>query len=224
MKRKTAGWAVATGRRGAPALARSVPWAAAMLPRLTCLPPAHPLTMPLKFPAPSAALLLSLACLTPAQAADRAHEHGAVQLELVVEPQRISLALDAPQDNLLGFERRPRSATEQQAAAAVLATLRAGAKLWAWPADWRCSLAEAEVDAPLLAPGAATKAAETGHADVEVHWAFQCARTGALRQLDIGPLLDAFARIQRVQAQVITPEGQFKASARRPARTLGWGR
>lgn len=42
--------------------------------------------------------------------------------------------------------------------------------------------------------------------------------------LDLGALLDAFGRIQRVTAQVAGPQGQHKAELRRPARMLAWGR
>lgn len=173
---------------------------------------------------PLFALLASTAALAQA---GHAHVHGAVALDIVVEAKTLTLRLEAPQDSLLGHERAPRTAAEQQAAAALLKRLADGARLFPLPADRACRLASAEVDAPLLQAGAAAAAAAAKageHAEVVASWRFDCARTDAWRSLDLGALLDAFARIQRISAQVALPAGQHKAELRRPARVLAWGR
>jgi len=168
-----------------------------------------------------------------AGAAEAAHQHGAAQLELVIGQRSLSLTLDAPQHSLLGHEQAPRTPAQQQAAAALLARLRDGASLWALPPGLKCVLRSAEVVAPLLqAPAAAgggkalaaPDAQADSHADVQAHWQFDCARVDGLRQLDIGRLLDAFAGLQRLQAQVVSPSGQYQANASRPQRLLAWGR
>lgn len=166
-------------------------------------------------------MLLALCAATPLHAAEAAHQHGSARLELVVEAHSLSLALDAPQDSLLGHERAPRTAAEQQAAQALLSTLKAGTTLWRLPPALQCQLRSAEVDAPMLQGRG--QAGE--HADVEARWQFDCrARVDGLRQLDLGPLLDAFPRLQQLQAQVAAPAGQYQASAKRPQRLLAWGR
>jgi hypothetical protein len=167
-------------------------------------------------------LFALLACTAALAQAGHAHVHGAVALDIVVEAKSLSLRLQAPQDSLLGHERVPRSAAEQQAAAALLKRLADGARLFPLPADRSCTLASAEVEAPRLQPGA--KAAAGAHAEVEASWRFDCARTDAWRSLDLSALLDAFPRIQRVSAQVAGPSGQHKAELRRPARVLAWDR
>ena len=158
----------------------------------------------------------------------QAHVHGAVALDIVVEAKSLTLRLQAPQDSLLGHERVPRTAAEQQAAATLLTRLADGARLLPLPVDRACRLASAEVEAPLLQVGAkatAAGAATAGeHAEVTVHWRFDCSRTGGWRSLDLGPLLDAFPRVQRISAQVVLPAGQHQAELRRPARVLAWGR
>jgi Protein of unknown function (DUF2796) len=169
-------------------------------------------------------LLASTAALAQA---GHAHVHGAVALDIVVEAKALTVRLEAPQDSLLGHERVPRTAAERQAAAALLTRLADGARLFALPADRACKLASTEVDAPLLQVGAAAagggaQAAE--HAEVEASWRFDCTRTDGWRSLDLGALLDAFPRIQRISAQVAGPAGQHKAELRRPARVLVWGR
>ena len=168
----------------------------------------------------------ALAQAGPAQA--HVHVHGAVALDIVVEARSLTLRLQAPQDSLLGHERVPRTVAEQQAAVALLKRLADGARLFALPADRACRLASAEVEAPLLQVGAkaaAAGAATAGeHAEVAVNWRFDCSRTDGWRSLDLGPLLDAFPRLQRISAQVVLPAGQHQAELRRPARVLAWGR
>lgn len=167
-------------------------------------------------------LLLALGSAGAAAQAGHAHVHGEVAMEIVIEPRALSLRLEAPQDSLLGHERAPRSAAEKQAAAALLQRLADGAALFPLPADRGCRLASTEVVAPQLQ--SATKPAADGHAEVDASWRFECTRTDGLRSLDLGPLLDAFARIQRVTVQVAGSGGQHKTQLRRPARTLAWGR
>ncbi len=170
---------------------------------------------------PLFALLISAAALAQP---GHAHVHGAVALDIVVEAKTLTLRLEAPQDSLLGHERAPRTAAEQQAAAALLKRLADGARLFPLPADRACRLASAEVDAPLLQAGAPAAAKAGEHAEVQASWRFDCSRTDAWRSLDLGALLDAFPRIQRISAQVALPAGQHKAELRRPARVLAWGR
>jgi hypothetical protein len=169
---------------------------------------------------PLLAAALGLAGACAGWAAEVAHQHGAAALEVAIDGRSISLALDAPQDSLLGHERAPRSAAEQQAASALLATLQDGTRLWALPPGLRCVQRSAEVDAPLLQG----RARPGEHADVAVRWTFDCARVDGLRQLDLGPLMDAFPRLQQLRAQVVAPGGQYQASAKRPQRLLAWGR
>jgi hypothetical protein len=52
------------------------------------------------------ALVLPLASLALAQ---QPHSHGRLALEVAVDPQTITLTMEAPLDNFLGFERAPRT-------------------------------------------------------------------------------------------------------------------
>lgn len=174
-------------------------------------------------PRPLFLLAAALAFFAAPSRAGPPHVHGQAALEIVVEPRSVTLRLEIPQDNLLGHERRPRTAAEQQAAAAVLQQLREGARLFSLPADRGCKLASVEIEASRLQPGAAAAGA-SGHADVDASYRFDCARTDGLRSLDVGGLFDAFARLQQLQAQVAATDGQHQARVKRPARVLAWGR
>jgi Protein of unknown function (DUF2796) len=157
----------------------------------------------------------------PAWAAGKAHEHGAVKLDVAVEGNKLTIALEAPLDNLLGFERAPRTDAERKAAADVLARLRSpdkGKPLFAADAAAQCTLAKAEVQAPTLEPGAKS-AAQDEHADLDASYEFTCAKPDELRTLEVG-LFDAYKRTQRIDVQVAGPKGQAKATLKRPARKV----
>ena len=78
----------------------------------------------------------------------------------------------------------------------------------------------ATADSEALQPGA--KVGE--HADLDATAEFTCAKPEQLRRIDLSGLMTRFKRIQRLQAQVVTPQGQFKQTLKRPAQTLTWGR
>lgn len=171
---------------------------------------------------------LAFVCGT-AVAAGKAHEHGALKLDVAVEGNKLTIGMEAPLDNLLGFERAPRTDAERKAAAEVLARLRSpdkGTPLFAADAAANCSLSKAEVLAPVLeaaaptaAPPAAKAAAKDEHADLEASYEFNCAQPSQLRRLDVG-LFDAYKRIQRIDVQMVGPKGQSKVTLKRPARSV----
>ncbi|HRD98541.1 MAG TPA: DUF2796 domain-containing protein [Rubrivivax sp.] len=156
-----------------------------------------------------------------AWAAGKAHEHGALKLDVAIEGNKLTIAMEAPLDNLLGFERAPRTNAERQAATDVLARLRSpdkGVPLFAADAAAQCTLSKSDVQAPVLEPGA-QPAAKDGHADLDASYEFACAIPGELRTLDVG-LFEAFKRTQRIDVQVAGPKGQAKVTLRRPARKV----
>lgn len=149
-----------------------------------------------------------------------AHIHGAVQLDVAVDGQTLTLTLEAPLDSVLGFERAPRTAAEKQTAQDALAALRASGPLFTPDPAAGCVFKSATADSEALQPGA--KAGE--HADLDATAEFTCTKPQQLRRIDLGGLLDRFPRIQRLQAQIVTAQGQFKQTLQRPARVLTWGR
>ncbi len=160
-------------------------------------------------------------CIGSAWAAGKPHEHGALKLDVAIEGNKLTIAMEAPLDNLLGFERAPRTDAERKAAADVLARLRSpdkGTPLFAMDAAAQCTLGKAEVQAPVLEPGA-KPAAKDEHADLDASYEFNCAKPDELRTLDVG-LFDAYKRTQRIDVQVAGPKGQAKVTLKRPARKV----
>ena len=163
-------------------------------------------------------LLALIAALPPRAAAQHAHEHGRLRLAIAIEGEQLSIALEAPLDSLVGFERAPRNDAERRSAAAALARLRDTAALFTPNAAARCTAQPVELDGGLLAPGAAAGA--TGeHADLDANYSFRCGQPAELRTLQT-TLLEAFPRATRVDVQVAGPRGQHKATLQRPARNI----
>ena len=150
------------------------------------------------------------------QAAPHAHEHGVARLAVAVDGNTLTIALDAPLDGFLGFERAPRTDAERKAAADLLVRLRDAGSLFKPDAAAGCKAGDAKIEAPVLEPGYKGKGE---HADLEAQFTFQCAQPQALRALDVA-LFDAFKRLQRIDVQVAGAKGQSKATLKRPARTV----
>lgn len=166
-------------------------------------------------------LTLAALAATAALAAGKPHEHGALKLDVAIQGNLLTIAVQAPLDNLLGFERSPRTDAERKAAADVLARLRSpdkGKPLFTPDAAARCTLSKAEVQAAVLEPGS-KEATKEAHADLDANYEFTCAQPEALRSLGVG-LFDAYPRIQRIDVQVAGPKAQSKITLRRPARSI----
>jgi Protein of unknown function (DUF2796) len=166
--------------------------------------------------------LLPAGALAQSQRAGHAHQHGIAKLDVVVEGSRIDLALEMPLDNLVGFERAPRTADEKRRVDAAIATLKAGAELFRIDPAAGCTLREVALSSAALklgdaagAAGATAGAGGDGHADIDADIGFDCTQPARATQIEIG-LFKAFPRLQRLEVQAATPKRQFKRSLKRP--------
>lgn len=155
-------------------------------------------------------------CLMPllAQAAGKAHVHGVAKLDVAVEATKITLQLESPLDNLLGFERAPRTDAERRQADALVARLKAADAVFRIDPAAQCSLAKVELASAALKLGQPDPSQE-GHADIDGTFEFNCADAAKAAFIDVG--LFEFKRMQRLEVQVAGPKGQFKRDLKRPA-------
>jgi hypothetical protein len=174
----------------------------------------------------AATLVVAAAAATFAPAAHaqgHAHVHGQARLDIAVEGRVLSVQFEAPLDSVLGFEHRPRTAAQRQAADAALVRLRDAASWLRPPAAAQCQVTETVVEAAVLeapaAGSAPTGAAEAEHADVEVRVTFRCAAPEQLTAIEVD-LFEAFARMKRIDVQVATARGQSKQTLRSPAKRV----
>ena len=158
-------------------------------------------------------MLFSVLTLTAAYGASP-HEHGVARLDVAVDAGHVSIELDTPLDNLLGFERAPRSDAERAKASAMVARLRAGDTLFRIDAAAGCKLSKVDLVSPPL--GLGKEAAEGEHGDLNGSFEFLCTNGARAGFLEVG-LFDAFPALKRIDLQVTTPKGQLKAVLRKPA-------
>ncbi len=161
----------------------------------------------------SAAGLLALPSLADA---GEAHVHGVAKLDIAIEAEKLTVLLESPLDNLLGFERAPRSAAEQRLAKALVARLEAGKPFQIDPRGG-CSLDKVTLSSAALGLGA-EKTSDADHADVDGSFEFKCADATKAAYLDVD--LYGQREMQRIEIQVAGPAGQFKRQLARPAKRI----
>ena len=174
---------------------------------------------------------VALVVAVAAQVAQAAqpHEHGVARLDVAVDAGRVSIELDTPLDNLLGFERAPRTDAERDKATALVARLRAADALFRIDAAAGCTLLKVDLRSAALqlsiaaASAAASPAASpvaspaaSEHSDLNAVFEFRCKNGTRAGFVEVG-LFDAFTALKRIELQVVTPRGQLKATLRKPA-------
>jgi len=169
-------------------------------------------------------LLLSLACL-PAMAADDAHDHhgnhpahvhGVGKLDVALEGNTLTLHLDTPLINLVGFEHAANSGKDKDTVRAAAKTLREVGRIFVTDAAAQCKPAEIQLESAVLAPellgektpASTQDAAGDGHADLDGDFTLVCASPGALNTVDVSGLFAAFPGFQRIDVQLATPKKQ----------------
>jgi hypothetical protein len=151
--------------------------------------------------------------------AHEAHVHGVGKLDVALDGANLTLHLDSPLVNLIGFEHAAKSAKDRQAAQDMAKTLRnAGAVFVASPsAECKLSavkLVSAAIEPALLGETSASKPAgaedHDGHADLDADFSFQCAHPERLQKIDV-KLFDAFKGFNSIDVQLVTRKRQAAA-------------
>lgn len=126
------------------------------------------------------------------------HVHGEVTFNIALDGELLTVELDAPAINVIGFEKSPRTDAERQAVAAVDAWLAGGRDIAAVPRNAACRLASVAYTPPQLG---------TGHADYRARHSFRCTNAAALEWVELWALR-RLTGVERAEANVITPTVQ----------------
>jgi hypothetical protein len=166
------------------------------------------------------------------------HVHGLARLAVTLDGELLTLTLESPLDNLLGFEHHPRTDEQKEAVSRMLATLNSPADLFAPTAAAGCVPVRVAIESPLLAPAGAAHhhhahaharahdhehhhEQDHVHADLYAEFDFECAEVGALRGVTV-ELFDFFPRLERINAELAVPGGQAAARLHARQRELSW--
>lgn len=169
------------------------------------------------------------------------HVHGVAELKIALEKNLAIIEFTSPLDNLVGFERAPRTPSEQQRFDAMKAQFQDGQNLWRFNSQAQCVLTKIQVQthlpntsAPQTPAGKTevgqakasdtktelkkTDDADNDHAELNARYEFTCAHPPAA-QLEV-EVFAAFKRLKRIQVQAVTPSEQFQRELRRPEKVL----
>ena len=166
----------------------------------------------------SLALCLLSAVPLAAWCQGHAHVHGLAKMDIAVEAKKITLRLETPLDNLVGFERAPRTDSERKRVDDAVAQLRAGDQMFKFDPAAGCKMAWVELSSAVLKLGPAMAAPKDGHAELDGDWEFACSDATLARHVDVG--LFAFNQLKRVQVQLALPKAQLKRELKRPNQRL----
>jgi len=144
------------------------------------------------------------------------HEHGRATLTLAVDGAALTITLEAPAANVVGFEHPPKTADESAAVIAARRLLNDPGQLFAFPPAAACRTQGIEVTAPYWAaadgastrPGTSAAAArrEPGadmHSDYDATYRFRCANPPALAFVD-ALVVTRLRQIHDVRALIAT--------------------
>ncbi len=175
----------------------------------------------MKKPLDSLALCFLLAAPLGTAAQGHAHVHGLAKMDIAVDAKTITVNLNTPLDNLVGFERAPRTDSERKRVDEAVARLRAGDQMFKFDPAAGCKMTRVELSSAVLKLGPATAAPKDGHAELEGDWEFACSDATLARHVDVG--LFAFNQIKRVEVQLALPKTQLKRELKRPNQRLVLG-
>jgi len=167
-----------------------------------------------------AAITFALALPVMAQDlhAHHAHLHGVAKLEVAVEGGSLSLHLESPLEGVLGFEHAPRNDQERAAVAEMRKKLADGGKLFAPTTAAQCTLKSVQVEAPTLD---ASQSTASEHGDLDADFLFTCAQPARLTGVEVR-LFQAFPKLRRIDAEVVSDKGQSAMRLSAKMRFLSW--
>lgn len=143
------------------------------------------------------------------------HEHGVVKLDVAIEGTRVSLLMDSPLANLVGFERAPRTDAERQRVDVAISALQTVATMFRVDAAAGCSPGPVSLNASALEND---KGGDAAHADLDASYSFKCGK--ALPAFIDVRIFEAFPAVQRVDVQLQGGAKPVKRSLTRPAARL----
>jgi hypothetical protein len=126
------------------------------------------------------------------------HVHGAVTFNVVLENDLLSVEIDAPAINVLGFEKSPRNDAERQRLAETNAWLASGRQIAGVPRSAGCRLDTTVFDAPKLG---------SGHADFRPRYVFRCSNPSALEWVELWALR-RLKGVEKTEVNVISTQVQ----------------
>ena len=139
-----------------------------------------------------------------------AHEHGRGTLNVALEGNRLSMELEVPGVDIVGFEHTAKTRPQKAAVEKAKKQLLAPQSLFKLSGSAGCTVSAASVELEDGDHGGTKKAGEEhGHSEFHAQYTFDCQTPASLTSIEFD-YFRAFAGAQRLDVNVITPKGQTK--------------
>ena len=140
-----------------------------------------------------------------------AHEHGKGNLEITLDKNRIISRFTSPLQALVGFERLPKSQTENDAVVALNQRLQNPAALFSTNEEAECE--------PTIVENKIVRDTANKHADLLYQVEFTCTKPAALKQMTI--LIFKYTKyLKEVRVEFVGPSGQKSSTASAKSSTV----
>lgn len=177
----------------------------------------------MKFPtitAPALAALLATGALAEDKREADAHQHGHGVLNVALEGETLSIEMETPGADILGFEHKAEAEDDKAAVQKARKTLNDPVALFGLPNAAGCSVTAAEIKI-----GADEEehdehhddekedheedhAEEEGHSEVHAHYTLTCTAPSKITGLDLSDFFAAFPNAEELDAALLTDNGQ----------------
>jgi uncharacterized protein DUF2796 len=149
------------------------------------------------------------------------HEHGRGTLNIAVEGNRVSMELEVPGMDIVGFEHEAKSRKDKTTLEKAKEKLSAPLTLFKLPPSAGCRLMEAKVEVETgeqqdhatkeEKAGDPAKSSEKEHHHSEFHnqYSLECTSPASITTIEFG-YFKAFAGAEKLDVNLITPKGQNK--------------
>ena len=159
------------------------------------------------------------------------HEHGVGRLNIAIEGKRVSMELEVPGSDIVGFEHEASTAEQKAAVKKAKATLESALNVFKLSAEAKCKLAKADVKVQAedeheheAADAKHEGEEEEGHHHSEFHaeYAIDCAAPEKLTGIDF-KYFELFAGARKLDINLVSDKGQnhYEVSREQPQLKFG---
>jgi Protein of unknown function (DUF2796) len=140
------------------------------------------------------------------------HVHGVALLDVAIDGSTLSLHLDSPLDNLVGFEHAAYNPSQKRALDQMVAQLNRPEDLFIPTPAARCKAQKPKLVSAVLEPADKETSPHHGHvhADMDADFVFRCSQPRNLKGMEV-KLISTFPRTHQVKVQIAGPRGQSAA-------------
>jgi Protein of unknown function (DUF2796) len=144
------------------------------------------------------------------------HEHGSGTLNIAVEGKRVTMELEVPGADIVGFEHAATTRPQMVAVEKAKQQLMLPLALFALPRAAGCTVIDAKVDIESGShdrkddkAAGKSSAPERGHSEFHAQYTLDCASPASLTAIEF-PYFRSFAAAKKLEVNVITSKRQTK--------------